>query len=208
MAENKKTEAKDSAKPVVRSSAPKPPKKLIPRTAPKVVVAQPEAIAEPIAIPAVAAPELVPEGAALPSTKPAAKRVRKVDVELEATNVRNKKAMSDALAKVMAVKIAQPLGRAVPPPDLPKAKKPAKAEKEPKPAKPKKIKLVRDSYAMPENEYEAINALKKRLAVLGNEFKKSELLRGGIATLAVLNDAELLAAMGKVHKIKTGRPAK
>lgn len=211
MAENKKTEAKDSAKPVVRSSAPKPPKKLIPRTAPKVVVAQPEAIAEPIAIPAVAAPELVPEGAALPSAKPAAKRVRKVDVELEATNVRNKKAMSDALAKVMAVKIAQPLGRAVPPPDLPKAKKTAKAakpEKEPKPAKPKKIKLVRDSYAMPENEYEAINALKKRLAVLGNEFKKSELLRGGIATLAVLNDAELLAAMGKVHKIKTGRPAK
>lgn len=192
MAESKKAEAKNIAKPAVKSGAPKPPKKLIPRTAPKVVVAQPEAIAEPIAAPAV-------EVVAPVADKPAAKRVRKVDVELEATNARNKKAMSDALAKAMAVKIAQPLGRAVPPPDLPKSKKPAKA---------KKIKLVRDSYAMPENEYAVIGALKKRLAALGNEFKKSELLRGGIAALAALNDAELLAVMGGVHQIKTGRPAK
>ena len=137
--------------------------------------------------------------------KPAAKRVKKVDVELEATNARNKKAMSDALAKVMAVKIAQPLGNPVPPADLPKAKKPAKAAK---PVKPKKLKLVRDSYAMPENEYAAITVLKKRLSGLGGEFKKSELLRGGIAALAALNDAELLVAMGRVEKIKTGRPAK
>ena len=204
MAENKKTEAKDIAKPVAKSSAPKPPKKLNPRTAPKVAVPQPEPTAEPIAAPAV-------EAAAPVAVKPAAKRIRKVDVELEATNARNKKAMSDALVKVMAVKIAQPLGRAVPPPDLQKSKKAAKAgkpEKAPKLAKPKKIKLVRDSYAMPENEYAAIGTLKKRLAALGNEFKKSELLRGGVAALAALNDAELLAAMGRVHKIKTGRPAK
>ena len=204
MAENKKTEAKDIAKPVAKSSAPKPPKKLIPRTAPKVVAPPPEPTAEPIAAPAV-------EAAAPVAAKPAAKRVRKVDVELEATNARNKMAMSDALAKVMAVKIAQPLGRAVPPPDLPKSKhaaKSAKPEKAQKPAKPKKVKLVRDSYAMPENEYVVIGALKKRLAALGNEFKKSELLRGGIAALAALNDAELLVAMGRVHKIKTGRPAK
>ena len=204
MAENKKTEAKEPAKPVVKSSAPKPPKKLIPRTAPKVAVAQPEPAAEPIVAPAV-------EAAAPLAAKPAVKRVRKVDVELEATNARNKKAMSDALAKVMAVKIAQPLGQALPPPELPKSKKPAKVakpEKAPKPAKPKKFKLVRDSYAMPENEYEAFCALKKRLAALGNESKKSELLRGGIAALAALNDAELLTAMGSVHKIKTGRPAK
>ena len=202
MSENKKVETKITAKPVAKSSAPKPPKKLVPRTAPKVVVPAPEAAAEPVAAPAV-------ELAAAPvAAKPAVRRVKKVDVELEATNARNKKAMSDALAKVMAVKIAQPLGRAVPAPDLPKSKQPAKPEKAAKPPKPKKIKLVRDSYAMPENEYAAISALKKRLAALGNEFKKSELLRGGIAVLAALNDAELLAVMGSVHKIKTGRPAK
>jgi hypothetical protein len=201
MAENKKTEVKTIATPVVKSTAPKPPKKLIPRTAPKMPAPPPEPTAEPIAAPVV-------ESAAPVAAKPAVKRVRKIDVELEATNARNKKAMSDALAKVMAVKIAQPLGRPVPPPDLPKSKKSAKPEKAPKPAKPKKIKLVRDSYAMPDNEYAAIGVLKKRLAALGNEFKKSELLRGGIAVLAALNDAELMAAMGKVHKIKTGRPAK
>ena len=202
MSENKKAEAKVAAEPVAKSSAPKPPKKLIPRTAPKVVAPAPEPVAEPVAAPVV-------EAATAPvAAKLAVKRVKKVDVELEATNARNKKAMSDALAKVMAVKIAQPLGKPVPAPDLPKSKKPAKPEKAAKPPKPKKIKLVRDSYAMPENEYLAIGALKKRLSALGNEFKKSELLRGGIATLVALNDAELVAVMGRVQKIKTGRPAK
>ena len=202
MSENKKAETKVVAEPVAKSGAPKPPKKLIPRIAPKVVAPAPEAVAEPVAAPVV-------EAATAPvAAKPAVKRVKKVDVELEATNARNKKAMSDALAKVMAVKIAQPLGRAVPAPDLPKSKQPAKPEKAAKPPKPKKIKLVRDSYAMPENEYAAISALKKRLSVLGNEFKKSELLRAGIATLTALNDAELVTVMGRVQKIKTGRPAK
>lgn len=86
-----------------------------------------------------------------------------------------------------------------------KAVKPAKVEK---PAKPRKQKLVRDSYAMPEAEYALIADLKKRLAALGSEVKKSELLRGGVAVLAALNDAELKAVMGRVERIKTGRPAK
>jgi hypothetical protein len=38
--------------------------------------------------------------------------------------------------------------------------------------------------------------------------KKSELIRGGLALLASLNDAELKAAMGCVERIKTGRPKK
>jgi len=198
MAESKKTEAKDAAQAVVSSSAPKPPKKLIPRTAPKVAAAPgPEPVTEPVAAPAIQ-----------PAVKPPAKRARRVDVELEATNARNKKAMSEALRKAQAVKIAQPLGRAVPPPDLPKGKKSAKASKLEKALKAKKVKLVRDSYAMPETEYAAIAALKKRLSVLGGEFKKSELLRGGIALLANLNDADLQAAMARIERIKTGRPAK
>lgn len=86
-----------------------------------------------------------------------------------------------------------------------KAAKPAKPEKVEKPRKPK---LVRDSYAMPELEYALIGELKKRLHVLGAPAKKSELLRGGIAALAALNDAELKAIMSRVERIKTGRPAK
>lgn len=201
MTESKKTAIRNPAESVAKSSAPQPPKKLIPRTAPKAAIPEQGTapVAEPVAAPVVDA--VVP-------AKPATKRLKKVDVELEATNLRNKKAMSDALAKAQAVKIAQPLGKSVPPPDLPKSKKQLKATKSEKAPKIRKVKLIRDSYAMPDVEYVAIAALKKRLAVLGGEFKKSELLRAGIALLAALGDSELQAVMGRVERIKTGRPAK
>ncbi len=77
-----------------------------------------------------------------------------------------------------------------------------------KPVKAKKTRLVRDSYAMPDNEYQRIGDLKKRLAGLSAEYKKSELLRAGIALLAALNDSELVAVMAGVERIKTGRPRK
>lgn len=77
-----------------------------------------------------------------------------------------------------------------------------------KSAKPRKIKLIRDSYAMPEAEYAQIAQLKQRLLGLGESVKKSELLRAGLAQLATLDDAALLAAMASVERIKTGRPAK
>ena len=77
-----------------------------------------------------------------------------------------------------------------------------------KSAKPRKIKLIRDSYAMPEAEYAQIAQLKQRLLELGESVKKSELLRAGLAQLATLDDAALLAVMAGVERIKTGRPAK
>ena len=75
-------------------------------------------------------------------------------------------------------------------------------------AKPRKIKLIRDSYAMPEAEYAQIAQLKQRLLELGESVKKSELLRAGLAQLATLDDAALQAALAGVERIKTGRPAK
>ena len=128
----------------------------------------------------------------------APKPLRKVDAELEAINARNQKALSEALEKAQAVKITAPSSKPAPV----KAQKPAKAPKA------KKIKLVRDSYAMPDTEYALIGALKKRLAGLGNEVKKSELLRAGIANLTALSDAQLQALMNRVERIKTGRPNK
>ncbi len=130
-----------------------------------------------------------------PSPKPA----KRVDLELEAINARNKQALSEALIKVQAVKIAPPLIISVQPPMSCELKKPGKT---------KKIKLVRDGFAMPEDEFAAIATLKRRLAALGQAVKKSELIRGGLALLASLNDAELKAAMGCVERIKTGRPKK
>ena len=77
-----------------------------------------------------------------------------------------------------------------------------------KSAKPRKIKLIRDSYAMPEAEYAQIAQLKQRLLELGETVKKSELLRAGLAQLTTLDDAALQAAIAGVERIKTGRPAK
>ncbi|WP_415036679.1 hypothetical protein [Azonexus sp.] len=77
-----------------------------------------------------------------------------------------------------------------------------------KSAKPRKNKLIRDSYAMPEAEYAQIAQLKQRLLALGESVKKSELLRAGLAQLASLDDAALQEAMAGVERIKTGRPAK
>ena len=77
-----------------------------------------------------------------------------------------------------------------------------------KPASPKKIKLVRDSFSFPSHEHALLAALKKRALKLGREFKKSEILRAGIAHLTSLADAALVATLSKVERVKTGRPAK
>jgi hypothetical protein len=74
--------------------------------------------------------------------------------------------------------------------------------------KPPKIKLVRDSFTIPRNEYDTLDTLKARLVQLARPAKKSEVLRAGIALLATLNDAALIAALDAVPAIKTGRPKK
>jgi hypothetical protein len=74
--------------------------------------------------------------------------------------------------------------------------------------KPPKIKLVRDSFTIPRNEYDTLDALKARLVKLVHPAKTSEVLRAGIALFATLNDAALIAALDAVPAIKTGRPKK
>lgn len=69
---------------------------------------------------------------------------------------------------------------------------------------PKKIKRVRDSFAMPRDEYEVLAALKERSAKLGQPSKKSELLRAGLKLLAALNDKAMLAALQALPSTKAG----
>lgn len=197
-----KTRKVPAAKPV---ATPKPPKKLVPRTAPKAEVKPAVVVAEAVVAPAAktVAPKPAPVVAEKPApvvAKPAPaaskpKVVRK-PTQVEETVAKHQKVLADALVKAQAIKY-----------DQPKVMK-QEAAKAAKPAKAKKVKLVRDSYAMPDTEYAQIGVLKKRLSGLGSDVKKSELLRGGIALLAALNDAELKAVMGRVERIKTGRPAK
>jgi hypothetical protein len=188
------------------AATPKPPKKLVPRPAPKAAASKPEVKADPkpaakpasAAAPVVTAAKSVPAAPATTAATAKARPARKPS-RVDETVARHQKVLADALTQAQAIKYEQPV--------VVKAEAP-KGKKAEKPLREKKPKLVRDSYAMPEAEYAQIGALKKRLAGLGRETKKSELLRAGVMLLAALNDAELTAVMGRVERIKTGRPAK
>lgn len=185
-----------------------------PANPPVVVAAEPvvEKPSETPKAPAVKAPKAPPAtkaAAAKAAPKPAA-RAKTVEEKVKAS----KAALAAALEKVKAVKLTP---RTATPAKVPKDGKPAKGDKarkankptkDAKPVKAPKVKLVRDSFTMPEPEYVTLAALKKRLQGAGAPAKKSELLRAGVALLAGLKDADLAAALAKVEKIKTGRPAK
>ena len=66
--------------------------------------------------------------------------------------------------------------------------------------------VVRDSFTMPQDEYEQLDALKRRALALPMPIKKSELLRAGLKLLASLDDADLAQALAAVPLVKTGRP--
>ena len=111
-----------------------------------------------------------------------------------------------APAAKVAAKPARKAPAAAPekPAAAPKAEKPAKVKKQ----APRKVKLIRDSFSIPENEYALFSTLKQRALAAGVDVKKSEVLRTALATLAKLDDAALVAAIGLVERIKTGRPKK
>ncbi len=156
--------------------------------APKAVkTATPKAVAKPKA----AVKKVVAKKSAV---KTPAKPAAKVAVKPAAKPAAPKAAPAKAVKK--SVKVAALKKPVV-------AAKPAKAEK---PAKVKKPKLVRDSFTMPKDEYEVIDALKVRGGKLGQAVKKSELLRAGIKALAAMSDIQFKAALIKVPTIKTGRP--
>ncbi len=74
--------------------------------------------------------------------------------------------------------------------------------------KSKKSKLVRDSFTMPELEYQALGEVKKACLKAGFEVKKSELLRVGVALVKQLDPAKLKAALSALPTLKAGRPKK
>ena len=84
-------------------------------------------------------------------------------------------------------------------PSTPSGKKSKQAKKE---------KVVRDSFTMPKSDYDKIATLKQKCADNGVAVKKSELLRAGLLILATATDVQLIAAVGAVETVKTGRPEK
>lgn len=71
-----------------------------------------------------------------------------------------------------------------------------------------KVKVVRDSFTMPQNDYAKIAELKQACQKAGLQVKKSELLRAGLQVLSKLSMAQLKQTMAHLEHIKTGRPKK
>lgn len=77
----------------------------------------------------------------------------------------------------------------------------------PKPApKPVAKKVVRDSFTMPEDDYQLLGELKTQCLKLGIEVNKGEIVRAGLKALAAMEAAQLRQALAAVERIKTGRP--
>lgn len=75
----------------------------------------------------------------------------------------------------------------------------------PRPAKVKD-KLVRDSFTMPQSDFDLIAQLKERALGFKRPAKKSELLRAGLQVLQGLDDAFLRTALNALVPLKPGRP--
>ena len=74
--------------------------------------------------------------------------------------------------------------------------------------KPRKPKLVRDSFTMPEDEYAALGEMKKTCIRSGVAVKKSELLRVAVSLLRRMDMSELLRELDSLTPVKAGRPKK
>ena len=81
-------------------------------------------------------------------------------------------------------------------------------EKEKDKPKARKQKLVRDSFTMPELEYEALADVKKACIRSGVAVKKSELLRVAVALLRKMDVADIEQALAALTPVKAGRPSK
>jgi hypothetical protein len=127
--------------------------------------------------------------------------------KIPATAGTTKKAVVPTKSKVATLKVS------VAPPTVAKkvADKPGKKIKKEKKSAAKaevKVKVVRDSFTMPQADYAKISELKQVCLKAGLHVKKSELLRAGLRALSALSLAQLKQAIGKLDTIKTGRPKK
>lgn len=134
--------------------------------------------------------------------KPAAKRVV-VKKAAPATAAKTVRATSAKSAAKPAVKVVTKPATKAPAVKAPALKKPAV-----KAVKVKKPKLVRDSFTMPQAEYDVLAQVKKACITAGIEIKKSELLRIGVAMLQKLDVKKIGEAKADLPALKAGRPSK
>ena len=112
-------------------------------------------------------------------------------------------AAQPVVKKSVAKKTAPAVAKAAP-----SAAKEIKVAKQPKAEKKPKLKVVRDSFTMPQNEYQKISEI-KALCLKGDlHVKKSEILRAGLQALSAMGVEQMSLVLKGLEKIKTGRPNK
>lgn len=139
----------------------------------------------------------------------AAKKTTTAAAAKPAVKAAAKKPAAKAVAKPAAKTVAKPAAKT--PARKPVAKKaPVKKAAAPDAVreKAKKTRLVRDSFTMPEHEYEQLGLVKKACLKAGFEIKKSELLRIGVALIGQMDMATLQNVLASLPQLKTGRPKK
>jgi hypothetical protein len=67
--------------------------------------------------------------------------------------------------------------------------------------------IIRETFSLPPDESCRIDGLRMRAAQAGVMLNRSEVVRAGIAALAMLNDTQFSAVTNDVPKLKTGRPS-
>ncbi len=162
---------------------------LKPSTATTVAKPATKPVAKPISKP-------ISKPIAKPATKPATKTAAKPVIK-PAAKLATKPVMK---ATVKPTIKAKPVTR--------KTNVKNSAKKDTKKIKPEKVKMERDSFTMPKDEYAQLSLLKARLTAMGQPAKKSELLRAGVKLLVAMSDNTLKTTLAKVPVIKTGRPNK
>ncbi|MEB0139209.1 MULTISPECIES: hypothetical protein [unclassified Undibacterium] len=158
---------------------------------------------DPAAAPAV----VVPSAAVAPAAA----------LKKAAAPARKKPLATKPVAKLVAKSALKPTAAAKPQSKPATPSKPAqkplsvRAVAKPAPAaleKPRKAKLVRDSFTMPEAEYAVLGLVKKACLKAGVEVKKSQLLRIGLALLHATEVATLKKMIAELAPLKAGRPKK
>ncbi|RFB74275.1 hypothetical protein E4P32_05080 [Herbaspirillum sp. 3R11] len=138
--------------------------------------------------------------------KPAVKKIA-AKPAVAAKTVAAKKPVVKAVAPALKKPLAPIAKTTVKPVTKPVAKAVAKIEKKAE-LKLKKVKQVRDSFTMPETEYEVLGQVKKACLKAGFEIKKSDLLRIGVSLIKNLETGKLKTLLAGLTPLKVGRPKK
>lgn len=69
-------------------------------------------------------------------------------------------------------------------------------------------KIIYDAFTIPEKDHAIIGKSQARARKVGVSASKSEIVRAGLIALDAMSDSSFARAIGRVERIKTGRPKK